>query len=115
MRAGKISLDRLGDFLATTELLDAFDSNSKEPVVAVSSIVNGEIGFRNATFMWSKEAAEHTAEAERSFKLRIDGELLFKRGTVNLIIGPTYVGSPSRRSSVPQANKLQVVLGKRPS
>jgi len=113
--AGKISLDRLGDFLATTELLDTFDGNSQETDIAVSSTFDADIGFRNATFMWSKEAAEHPAEAERSFKLRIDGELLFKRGTVNLIIGPTYVGSPSQRSSVPQANKLQVVLGKRPS
>jgi len=92
--AGKISLDRLGDFLATTELLDVFDGNSKEPIVDASNIIDAEIGFRNATFMWSKEAAENTAEAERSFKLRIDGEILFKRGTVNLIVGPTYVASP---------------------
>ena len=115
MRAGKISLDRLGDFLATTELLDAFDDNSQEIVEAVPDIVEAEIGFRNATFMWSKEAAEHTAEVERPFKLRIDGELLFKRGVVNLIIGPTYVSSPSRRSLTPQADIIQVVLGRPPS
>ena len=115
MGAGKISLDRLGDFLATTELLDTFDGNSQETDIAVSSTFDADIGFRNATFMWSKEAAEHPAEAERSFKLRIDGELLFKRGAVNLIIGPTYVSNPSQRSSMLQADIIQVVPGRPPS
>jgi len=115
MRAGKISLDRLGDFLVATELLDAFGDNSQETVEAVPNVVDAEIGFRNATFTWSKEAAENTAEVERSFKLRIDGELLFKRGAVNLIIGPTYVSNPSQRSSMLQADIIQVVPGRPPS
>ncbi|KAF9526532.1 multidrug resistance-associated ABC transporter [Crepidotus variabilis] len=97
---GKVSLDRVGEFLHKTELLDAYTSpNPQGQNIIVAPIVeaeNPEIGFRNATFMWSREAAEETDDSsKRRFTLRVDGELLFKRGRVNLIVGPTGSGKTS--------------------
>ncbi|KAF9526535.1 multidrug resistance-associated ABC transporter [Crepidotus variabilis] len=94
---GKVSLDRVGEFLREIELLDTYTSPSiqEQKVLALPTVgdENPEIGFRNATFMWSREAAEDSSR--RRFTLRIDGELLFKRGRVNLIVGPTGSGKTS--------------------
>ena len=49
-----------------------------------------DIGFRNATFAWSEEDDDGAlTPSSRNFRLRVEGELLFKRGCINLIIGPT--------------------------
>ncbi|CAA7260747.1 unnamed protein product [Cyclocybe aegerita] len=73
---GKVSLDRMSDFLQHTELLDAFSKNdlaSDVPAVAPS---NDLVGFKDAMFTWSKEGKE---------------DLRF----INLIIGPTGSGKTS--------------------
>ena len=54
------------------------------------------IGFQNASFTWSNDDADGTfTPAQRRFTLRVHGELIFKRGGFNLIIGPTGSGKTS--------------------
>ena len=54
------------------------------------------IGFQNASFTWSNEDADATlTPSQRRFTLRVHGELYFKRGHFNLIIGPTGSGKTS--------------------
>ena len=55
------------------------------------------IGFLNASFIWSNDDLSDGGftPTRRKFILRIDGELLFKRGCFNLIIGPTGSGKTS--------------------
>ena len=55
------------------------------------------IGFLNASFTWSNDDPNDGVftPARRKFTLRVEGELLFKRGCFNLIIGPTGSGKTS--------------------
>jgi len=55
------------------------------------------IGFQDASFTWSSDDVDDGvfAPSSRKFTLRVDGELLFKRGCINLIIGPTGSGKTS--------------------
>ena len=54
------------------------------------------VGFQNASFTWSNDDAKGTLmPSRRLFTLRVHGELLFKRGCFNLIIGPTGSGKTS--------------------
>ncbi|KAG8781969.1 hypothetical protein FRC12_021352 [Ceratobasidium sp. 428] len=90
----KISLERVSDFLKNTELLDAYTSeNSLEGISTSPPLL--AIGFRNATFTWASRAPESYTPSQRNFKLRIDGELLFQWGQVNMIVGPTGCGKTS--------------------
>jgi len=50
------------------------------------------IGFRNAVFTWSNDIGETSG---RHYRLKIDGELFFKPGRLNLIVGPTGSGKTS--------------------
>lgn len=49
------------------------------------------IGFRNASFVWSRDSLEDEV-GQRNFTLRVEGEVVFKRGSLNLIVGPTGSG-----------------------
>ncbi|KAG8779614.1 hypothetical protein FRC12_024032 [Ceratobasidium sp. 428] len=90
----KISLERVSDFLKHTELLDAYTGeNSPEGISASPPLL--AIGFRNATFTWASQVPESYTPSQRNFKLRIDGELLFQWGQVNMIVGPTGCGKTS--------------------
>jgi ABC-type multidrug transport system fused ATPase/permease subunit len=65
--------------------LDEFDRDA-----AVSGYSN-EIGFKNASFSWSKDSKD-------GFILTVEN-LSFKKGKINLIVGPTgsgtsYVSNP---------------------
>ena len=112
-----VSLDRVNDFLHNvsgfvfvllfdisipwqTELLDEFanSGNGSERVMPTNASYFDEdvIGFQNASFNWSNDDAEGTlTPSRRRFALRVHGELLFKRGCFNLIIGPTGSGKTS--------------------
>ncbi|KAI9444470.1 hypothetical protein H4582DRAFT_2052775 [Lactarius indigo] len=69
----RVSIDRVNDFLR-----------------------DDVIGFQNASFTWSNDHADGTTTpSRRRFTLRVQGELLFKRGCFNLIIGPTGSGKTS--------------------
>ncbi|KAF8889981.1 multidrug resistance-associated ABC transporter [Gymnopilus junonius] len=91
----KVSLERIGHFLTQTELLDDFIRKT-EP--GVSTIVNDDhvIGFNDAVFSWSNDVEDGTETPNaRAFRLRIEGNLAFKKGCVNLIVGPTGSGKTS--------------------
>ncbi|GJE87807.1 multidrug resistance-associated ABC transporter [Phanerochaete sordida] len=93
----KVSLDRITDFLRKTELLDSFTESERDEIVP-SAIPNAAtIGIREASFTWNTEQAESLTpgSSRRSFRLCIDDELIFKRGHINLIIGPTGSGKTS--------------------
>ncbi|CAE6385646.1 unnamed protein product [Rhizoctonia solani] len=91
----KVSLDRVDDFLKNAELLDSYarnnDSSSLEPTLPQPSA----IGFRNATFTWAKRLTSTPTASTRNFKLVIDQELLFHRGKINMVVGPTGCGKTS--------------------
>ncbi|KAJ7700269.1 hypothetical protein B0H16DRAFT_1642910 [Mycena metata] len=89
---GKVSLDRVDAFLKETELLDAFDEKEAPILFAPDASTDERIGFRNATFAWSKEDDGGVTPSRKQFTLRIDGELLFERGKINLVVGPTGSG-----------------------
>ena len=94
LQTGKVSLDRLNDFLQQSELLDAYlaESNTTVSIPAPYAETSKEIGFRNASFSWSldeEESSGFATPSSRIFRLRVEGELLFKRNGINMIIGPT--------------------------
>lgn len=89
-------MDRLDEFLQKTELLDSFLEKPNADLPLAISLSeepsSSDIGLRNATFSWSLDEEEDSGIAtpsSRVYKLRIDGDLLFKRNAINLIIGPT--------------------------
>lgn len=87
---GKVSLDRLNKFLRETELLDSFSNADKAVVASVEAPGDSDTGFRDAEFAWSEDTNDVAqTPSRRIFRLRINGQLYFKRGKVNLIIGPT--------------------------
>jgi ABC-type multidrug transport system fused ATPase/permease subunit len=97
----KVSLDRTDDFLRNTELLDEYADAEKGSerimLTDASHFDRGVIGFQNASFTWSNDDVNDGAltPSRHRFTLRVDGELLFKRGCFNLIIGPTGSGKTS--------------------
>ncbi|KAJ3791300.1 P-loop containing nucleoside triphosphate hydrolase protein, partial [Lentinula aff. detonsa] len=90
----KVSLDRINDYLQSTELLDAFN-----PISSVTSLFpnqfSDKIGFHNATFIWSKSRSGKTTPSRRNFVLTIPGDLHFKPNTLNLVVGLTGSGKTS--------------------
>lgn len=97
MIQAKVSLDRLHEFLHKTELLDEFDPCSNDSTIADHVKVNTElIGIRNASFTWTSESdGTITPGSRRNFTLRIKDEVIFRKGKINLIVGPTGCGKTS--------------------
>ncbi|KAF7298774.1 ATP-binding cassette transporter [Mycena indigotica] len=94
LMTGKVSLDRVDDFLKKTELLDTY--NTKDILVLPTDPAShAQIGFRNATFSWATEDDEQHSRSRRQFRLKIADEVLFKRGKINLVVGPTGSGKTS--------------------
>ncbi|KAJ7130893.1 hypothetical protein C8R46DRAFT_659815 [Mycena filopes] len=102
LMSGKVSIDRVDAFLKETELLDSFDEKKEESAAALfapdEASTDERIGFRNATFAWSKDAEEADGTltpSRRQFTLKIEDEVLFERGKINLVVGPTGSGKTS--------------------
>ncbi|KAH7910707.1 hypothetical protein BJ138DRAFT_73634 [Hygrophoropsis aurantiaca] len=105
----KVSLDRVNGFLVETELLDSFSQTEEDRSqwFIQENDDSEAIGFRNAVFSWSNEnsgmltpsnqmfSLRSTIPSKRKFKLRIEDEILFVRGRINLIVGPTGSGKTS--------------------
>lgn len=88
--SGKVSLDRMTEFLHKTALLDSYADNPPHIVDVPTTTQYEDIGFKNATFSWSVESPSCTSTpSNRTFRLHIAGEQLFKHNCINLIIGPT--------------------------
>ncbi|KAJ8594877.1 hypothetical protein M405DRAFT_759938 [Rhizopogon salebrosus TDB-379] len=96
MTQGKVSLDRVNSFLNDTELLDAYaqQDGDRAQLFVPSEEESELIGFRDAVFSWSNESGALTP-SKRKFRLRIDGEVYFQPGRINLVIGPTGSGKTS--------------------
>ncbi|KAG8799884.1 hypothetical protein FRC16_004194 [Serendipita sp. 398] len=93
---GKVSLDRLTDFLNNTELLDSFSDAKKDTQIHITAPADpNAIGFRNATFAWAESLSGTPTPGRRNFRLKIEGELYFTQGGVNMIVGPTGAGKTS--------------------
>ncbi|KAJ6612652.1 P-loop containing nucleoside triphosphate hydrolase protein [Mycena sp. CBHHK59/15] len=90
----KVSLDRINDFLHNTELLDCF-TEKEEAAEFLAPQASNEIGFHDASFTWSNDSDGSVTPSRHKFVLRIDDELLFKRGCINLVLGPTGSGKTS--------------------
>ena len=118
----KVSLERIADFLRNvgtrddpfvsafltmlqTELIDAFETThvpesrvAEVDAYAVPENRKDVIGIRSASFTWSKDSAHPVTPGgtrKRTFVLNVDDELVFQRGKLNLIIGPTGAGKTS--------------------
>ncbi|KIK58469.1 hypothetical protein GYMLUDRAFT_45326 [Collybiopsis luxurians FD-317 M1] len=98
--AAKVSFDRITEFLNNTELLDIYETHSPTEVLHIDHGAQpppNQIGFRNASFSWSSEDRSDgsATPSERRFILRVENELFFKKGCLNLITGPTGSGKTS--------------------
>ncbi|KAJ8084456.1 hypothetical protein PM082_003226 [Marasmius tenuissimus] len=93
--AGKVSLDRVSDFLKNTELLDLYENKALDREFFIPSDRTEDIGFRNAIFTWSRNAEGTLTPSKRRFVLKIEDELIFKKGRVNLVLGETGSGKTS--------------------
>ncbi|KAG2070718.1 hypothetical protein BDR04DRAFT_1053972 [Suillus decipiens] len=93
----KVSLDRVNNFLTDTELLDAHTQQDDDRVqLFVQPEEDSDlIGFRDAVFAWSSESYGSLTPSKRKFRLRIDGEMYFQHGRINLVVGPTGSGKTS--------------------
>ncbi|KAI5124482.1 hypothetical protein M0805_008364 [Coniferiporia weirii] len=95
----KVSLDRVTKFLRETELLDEFqvDKEKAEYTEGIASAPKdpSAIGFCDASFVWSNDVNGSLTPSRRKFRLTVDDEVVFKRGSINLIIGPTGSGKTS--------------------
>lgn len=96
---GRVSLNRLNDFFTETELLDGFEeADLTLSIPHHQGLDEGVIGFKNATFTWSPESSPtgaSTPSSSSQFRLSVPGDLQFKKGKINLIIGPTGSGKTS--------------------
>jgi ABC-type multidrug transport system fused ATPase/permease subunit len=88
-----------------TELLDRYTANAK--VHGASAGHQNDLGLANASFSWAKESSLCSDASGTStprpafragrgiFRLHINSEIAFKRGSINLIVGPTGSGKTS--------------------
>ncbi|KAJ7088653.1 multidrug resistance-associated ABC transporter, partial [Mycena epipterygia] len=93
---GKVSLDRVDEFLRNTELLDKYSEEKSEAVLSQNCPDPDMIGFHRAVFTWANSSDPDgvSTPGGRNFVLRID-DLVFQRGCLNLILGPTGAGKTS--------------------
>ncbi|KAI0793789.1 P-loop containing nucleoside triphosphate hydrolase protein [Fomes fomentarius] len=101
-----VAAERIQDFLDNTELLDEFTvqadggSNAVQLLKrAVPEELKDSAGIRHASFTWANDSATLTATPggtqRRTYVLRIEDEVIFQRGKLNLIVGPTGAGKTS--------------------
>ncbi|TDL20540.1 P-loop containing nucleoside triphosphate hydrolase protein [Rickenella mellea] len=92
----KVSMDRFNEFFNETELLDNSSATNKVSAFSAPSPSPDVIGFNAGTFSWTDiNKSQSTKSAMRIFRLHFDGEVMFRRGGINLIIGPTASGKTS--------------------
>ena len=82
-----------------TELLDKFTTQKGEDMsVPQSEAPPDVIGIREASFTWTDDndgSMTPGGSQRRLFTLRVEDELVFQRGKINLIVGPTGSGKTS--------------------
>uniref|UniRef100_A0A8H7XP05 P-loop containing nucleoside triphosphate hydrolase protein n=1 Tax=Psilocybe cubensis TaxID=181762 RepID=A0A8H7XP05_PSICU len=88
---GKVALDRVNGFLNERDFLDQFSEGSEKPNQDLFG--RDTIGFNQAEFTWTSTSGHSTPS--RTFRLRINDTVEFKKGCLNLIVGPTGSGKTS--------------------
>ncbi|KAJ9125510.1 hypothetical protein QFC22_000471 [Naganishia vaughanmartiniae] len=86
---GKVSIERVDDFLNKTELLEYLEK-PKLPYQPTEIDTNQEIVVHHGLFKWQRPEST----SERQFQLKID-DLRFPRGKISVIAGPTGCGKTS--------------------
>lgn len=87
--------DSSDQILRQTELLESEKAKTDpSTAIALAECNKDAIGFSDCSFSWdsfeqTEASARHTRKA---FRLRFDGEVLFERGKINIIVGPTASG-----------------------
>lgn len=88
--------------LGQTELIDRYCSSESLDALSHSSNIK-EIGFHNAIFVWDATSNDNpdvssdfslstSSTSQRKFRLPINGDVFFKRESLNLVLGPTGSG-----------------------
>ncbi|KAJ7081163.1 multidrug resistance-associated ABC transporter [Mycena belliarum] len=93
---GKVSLERLTDFLQNTKLLDSFNAAHSADGGFADEPSSQLIGFRNVMFTWTSPdpTDARITPSREPFTLKIEGDVFFKQG-LNLVVGPTGSGKTS--------------------
>ncbi|KZV72448.1 P-loop containing nucleoside triphosphate hydrolase protein [Peniophora sp. CONT] len=94
----KVSLDRLTEFLHSADgLLDEFSAKEYEVSAGQEPDDDSVVGFRDAQFTWdgSSEVVSDELGTQRHFSLNFPGSVVFERGCLSLITGPTGSGKTS--------------------
>ena len=94
--------------LLQTELLDEYEAVKRGVVHdAFTRFLpeDGTIGIKQTTFTWANNGASSSSlstpatpgsgRRQRNFVLNVDGEVQFRRGQINLVVGPTGSGKTS--------------------
>lgn len=90
-----------------TELVDTFSASESTGDLDTGSLEDSDITIQSTMFTWDASddgKARTPGDDRRRFRLRIDDEVVFKSGRINLIVGPTGSGKTSM---------LMALLGKR--
>ena len=77
-------------------MLDVFLSS--QDTMSTTQAERDVIGIKGMTFSWNASTVSGTPAPnahKRDFKLHIDGEVIFRLGGFNLIVGPTGSGKTS--------------------
>ncbi|KAL5499199.1 hypothetical protein ACEPAH_1717 [Sanghuangporus vaninii] len=98
----KVSCDRYTRFLNKTELISEGNGQSpaaRENMASEPDRPEDDIGFKQCSFSWESPNAGSLSPTKhhtrKHFNLRFDGEVLFKCGKINIIVGPTASGKTS--------------------
>ncbi|KAI0746563.1 P-loop containing nucleoside triphosphate hydrolase protein [Daedaleopsis nitida] len=99
-----VAVERLQEFLEKTELIDEFTApEDPDTAMILSSTVpdayKDSIAIRQASFTWANDSAlvavTPGGTRKRTFVLRVEDEVLFRRGKLNIVVGPTGAGKTS--------------------
>lgn len=84
-----------------TEVLDCFSASTSEEFEATpvnhDNVSTNDIRILSTSFTWTSDndGSGTPGPNRRNFVLRIEGEVAFKPGCINLIVGPTGCGKTS--------------------
>jgi ABC-type multidrug transport system fused ATPase/permease subunit len=78
-----------------TELLDQYSDDAI--VQDAPAEVTSQLGFAQASFAWYNKPQTDgmRSPSRQSFRLRVEDEVVFRKGCINLIVGPTGCGKSS--------------------
>lgn len=77
-----------------------------------SETIPDVIGIREASFTWANDAHELQGfqNGRNKFALHIENDLIFQKGRINVILGPTASGKTSILMALLGKNAMECVL-----